>query len=209
VRIAGVSPQQAIDTTIQIAVDDMFIARWFTVAGFVLGGMSPRLLAAQASVDTCAPPVHIPQVAVWGSAELGNAQIASVPNGQSAAIAKINLSVGPVILSFRDAGPLIGLGDFVRDDGLLGGVRTGGRRIFGAAALGFANASHHHECDGCGASSVEPAVGVMVYDVTAHANLLVVGVDASFSGVVGPERVRYSAFTLGLEAGWFGHRGTR
>ena len=143
---------------------------------------------------------------MWGSAGFGNAQVASVPMGQGAAIAKINLSVGPVVLSFRDAGPFIGIGDFVRDDGLLGGVRTGGRRIFGSAALGFANASHHHECDGCGHNNVEPSVGVMVYDVTAHANLLVIGAAASVSGIVGPERVRYSVFTLGLEAGWFGHR---
>ena len=205
----GVSPQRAIDTTTRIAVDDMVIARWLTVAGCVLGGMSPQRLAAQASVDTTAPPVHVPRVALWGSAGFGNAHVASVPTVQDVAIAKINLSVGPVILSFRDAGPFIGIGDFVRDDGLLGGVRTGGRRIFGSAALGFANASRHHECDGCGASSVEPAVGVMVYDVTAHANLLVIGAAASFSGIVGPERVRYSVFTLGLEAGWFGHRGTR
>src|SRR6185369_8023449 len=58
----GVSPQRAIDTTIRIAVDDMVIARWLTVAGCVLGGMSPQRLAAQASVDTTAPPVHVPRV---------------------------------------------------------------------------------------------------------------------------------------------------
>jgi hypothetical protein len=204
--LRGDSPRQASDTTLQIAVNVMFIARWLAAAGLVLGGMSPRLLAAQASVDTAPPPVHIPRVALWGSAELGNAHIASVSTIHGAAIATINLSVGPVMLSFRDAGPFIGIGDFVRDDGLLAGVRTSGRRLFGSAELGFANASHHHECDGCGASRVEPSVGVMVYDVSAHANLLVVGAAASFSGIVGPARVRYSAFTLGLEAGWFGHR---
>lgn len=186
----------------------MFIARWLTLACFAMHGMTPRLLAAQASVDTLAPPVHIPGIALWGSAGFGNAHVASIPAGQGAAIAKINLSVGPALLAFRtsDAGPFYpGGGDGVRDSGLLGGVRTGGRRLFGSAALGFGNASHYHECDGCGHGNVEPSVGVMVYDVTAHANLLVIGAAASFSGITGPERVRYSVFTLGLEAGWFGH----
>lgn len=186
----------------------MFIARWLTLACFALGGMTPRRLAAQASVDTLLPPVHIPRIALWCSAGFGNAHIASTPTVQSAAVAKINLSVGPAVLAFRasDAGPFYpGGGDGVRDSGLLAGVRTGGRRIFGSAALGFGNASHYHDCDTCGHEDVEPSVGVMVYDVTVHANLLVIGAAASFSGIAGPERVRYSVFTLGIEAGWFGH----
>lgn len=187
----------------------MWIARWLALACFAPGAMSPQRLAAQSSADTSPPPVHIPQVALWASLGSGSARLPSISTSQGAFVGKVNLSVGPVVLSFRgsDAGPFFpGGGDGVRDSGLLGGVRTGGRRIFGSAALGFANASHYHECDGCGRGRVEPSTGVMVYDVTAHANLLVVGAAASFSGIVGPERVRYSVFSLGLEAGWFGHR---
>ena len=145
---------------------------------------------------------------MWDSMGSGNAHLPSISRSQVAFVGKMNLSVGPVVLSYRnsDAGPFIGGGDGVRDSGLLGGVRTGGRRIFGAAALGFANANHYHKCDGCDPTRVGPSAGVMVYDVTAHANLLVIGAAASFSGIVGPERVKYSVLTLELEAGWFGHR---
>jgi hypothetical protein len=184
----------------------MFIARWLAFTCFALVGTSPRLLTAQSSADASRAPVHLPSVGLWGSFGLGNGQLARSSTSQFTAIGKVNLSVGPAMLSFRtsDIGPFIAAGDGVRDNGLLGGVRTGWRHLFGSAALGFANASHYHECDQCGVTDVSPSVGVMVYDVTAHANLFVLGVAASFSGIVGPERVRYSAFTVGLEAGWFG-----
>jgi hypothetical protein len=186
----------------------MFIARWFTLACFVLGGTFPRLVTAQSSADTSGSPAPFrPRVALWGSIGLGSGGVPPNSTSELAGIMKGNLSVGPVVLSFRtsDVGPFIAAGDGVRDNGLLGGVRTGGRRLFGSAALGFANASHYHQCDQCGVTMAEPSVGAMVYDVTAHANLLVLGVAASFSGIMGPARVRYSAFTVGLEAGWFGH----
>ena len=185
----------------------MGIARWFTLACFVLSGTSPRLLTAQSAAGTPVSVAHFhPSVAVWGSAGIGNGSAPPNSTSKLAGITKVSLSVGPVALSFRssDVGPFIGAGDGVRDNGLLGGVRTGGRRLFGSAAVGFANASHYHQCDQCGRTDVDPSVGVMAYDVTVHANLLVFGAAASFSGVVGPTRVRYSAVTVGLEMGWFG-----
>ncbi len=184
----------------------MFIARWITVACFVLGGTFPRILSAQATIDTCAPPVHVPSVGLWASIDGGNAHLASVSTSQGALIGKINLSVGPAMLTVRanDAGPFIGGGDGVRDSGLLGGVRAGWRHLFGSASLGYANANHYHQCEDCGHTDVSPPVGVMVYDVTAHANFFVLGAAVSYSGIQGPPSVRYSVFTLGLEAGWFG-----
>ena len=185
----------------------MFIARWLTLACLALSGTSPRLLTAQSSAATSVSAAHSrPSVAVWGSAGVGSGGGTFSRTSQLAGITKVNLSVGPVVLSFRssDVGPFISAGDGVRDNGLLGGLRTGGRRLFGSAAVGFANASHYHQCDQCGRTDVEPPAGVMTYDVTAHANLRVLGAAASFSGVVGPARVRYSAFTVGLEVGWFG-----
>jgi hypothetical protein len=203
--LRGVSPRQAIDTTIQIAVDDMFIARWFTLACFVVGGTAPRLLTAQSSADSSASHVHVPSMALWGSLGLGSGGVAPNSTAGLAGIAKINLSVGPVMLCFRttDVGPFISAGDGVRDNGLLGGVRSRGRRMFASAALGFANASHYHQSDQNG-PELAPSAGVLAYDVTAHANLLVLGAAVSFSGNLGPAPTRYSAVTVGLEVGWFG-----
>lgn len=184
----------------------MFIARWLALTCVVLGGTSPVLLGAQSSADASVAPVHVPPVGLWVSLEGGNGHFAYTSIRQGTFIGKVNLSVGPAMLTFRgsDAGPFIGGGQGVRDNGLLGGVRTGWRHLFGSASLGFANANHYVQCDGCGKDQVSPPVGVMVYDVTAHANFFVVGAAASFSGVVGPTPVRYSVVTVGFEAGWFG-----
>jgi hypothetical protein len=183
----------------------MVIARWFTLTCFALGGMSPRLVNAQ-SPDH--PPVSVAQLhpAFWGSIQLGSGRVASTSSSGLAGVAKVNLSLGPVVLAFRnsDVDPLWSRVDGVRDNGLLGGVRTGGRRLFGSAALGFANASRYRvPCDGC-RTAVDPSEDAMTYDISAHANLRVFGLAASFSGIASPSRVRYSAFTVGLEAGWFG-----
>ena len=184
----------------------MFIARWLTLACVVLGGTSPRLLTAQSSADTAVPPVHLPPVAAWGFFGLGSGGVPPHSESQLAGVAKLNLSVGHVMLSYRntDVGPFISAGDGVRDNGLLGGVRTGGHHLFASAVLGLANVSHYHQCDQCGRLDVDPSVRVMAYDFTAHANYRVLGVAASFTGVTGPASVRYAAFTVGLEAGWFG-----
>jgi hypothetical protein len=72
-----------------------------------------------------------------------------------------------------------------------------------SATLGFANASHYHQSDQNG-PQLTPSTGVLAYDLTAHANLAVLGLAASVTGAAGPAEVRYSAVTLGLEFGWFG-----
>ena len=183
----------------------MFIARWYGVACILLGMVSPALVSAQSSAATSLAPVHVPSIGLWASIDGGSAHLASVSTSEGALIGKINLSVGPAMLTFRanDAGPFME-GDGVRDTGLLGGVRAGWRHLFGSASLGFGNANHVHQCEDCGHTDVSPPVGVMVYDVTAHANFFVLGAAASYSGIQGPPSVRYSVFTLGLEAGWFG-----
>jgi hypothetical protein len=114
--------------------------------------------------------------------------------------------VGPLLLAYRgsDVGPLIAAGPGVHGDAALLGVRAGGRRVFGSAALGYARATSYHQCDQCGVTRVDPSVGVLAYDVTGHANYIVPGIAASFSGNIGPSRAAYSAITFELELGWFG-----
>jgi hypothetical protein len=114
--------------------------------------------------------------------------------------------VGALLLTYRgsDLGPLFAAGDGVRGDAALLGVRTGGRMVFGSAALGYARAAHYYSCDGCGAGRMDPGVGALAYDLMGHANYIVPGIAVSFSGNIGPSRVAYSAITLELELGWFG-----
>jgi hypothetical protein len=111
-----------------------------------------------------------------------------------------------LLLSYRgsDVGPFMGSGNGVRDEAALLGVRSGGRRLFGSAAIGYARAAHYYTCDGCGMGIVDTGVGVLAYDVMAHANIIVPGIAVSFSGNIGPSRVAYSAVTFALELGWFG-----
>jgi hypothetical protein len=121
-------------------------------------------------------------------------------------VIRANLSVGSLLFTYRgsDVGPFIGTGAGVRDDAALVGVRTGGRRLFGSAALGYARATPYQQCDQCGVTREDPGVGVLAYDVTAHANYIIPGIAVSVSGNLGPSRAAYSAITVELELGWFG-----
>lgn len=121
---------------------------------------------------------------------------------------RANVSVGPLLLTYRtsDLGPPFGNGGTgVRDQAILAGLRTGGHRAFGSAALGYARAEQY-ETGGaqCSAPQACTHAGAMAVDLSLHVNWLVPGLAVSYSGTVGPAPVAYSAYTLALELGWFG-----
>jgi hypothetical protein len=168
----------------------------------------PHAARAQSPDDADSSTAGRYPVAVWGSLGIGTGKLRGANGGSAVGVIRGNVSVGPLLLTYRgsDVGLFLfpGSGDGVREDGALVGLRTDGRRIFASAALGFAGASTYHVCDGCGAQRVDPRVGVLAYDVMIHANYLVPGIHASLSGSVGPARVTHYATTIGLELGWFG-----
>jgi hypothetical protein len=161
---------------------------------------------AQSPDDTDSSTASRFPIAVWGSLGLGQGSVHGGNNGMLGVVTRGNVSIGPWLLTYRgsDVGPYFGTGNGVRDDGVLVGLRTGGRRLFGSAALGYVRASSYHQCDQCGREQVNPSVGAFAYDVTLHANYVIAGIQASLSGSTGPSGVKYSALTVGLELGWFG-----
>lgn len=144
-------------------------------------------------------------VAAWVSGGLGVGFIDASPDNQIAQIVRVNVSAGPLLLTYRqsDAGPFES-GDGVRDGAMLVGVRSSGRRLFAAGALGYAEARPYHRCECSGGPEFERQAHGLAYDVTLHANAVIPGVAVSFSGVTLAPRARYMAFTLALELGWFG-----
>jgi hypothetical protein len=177
------------------------------VSLLALSVAGPHIARAQSLGDTATvvAPTSRP-IAAWASVGLGSGAVHGTAGGLLAGMVRAHVSVGSLLLTYRgsDVGPFIAAGDGVSDDAVLAGVRTRGRRLFASTALGYARASHYHQCDGCGVTTVDPGVGVLAYELAMHANLVVPGIAVSFSGNIGPSRVRYSAFTVALELGWFG-----
>jgi hypothetical protein len=167
---------------------------------------SPRALRAQYSDEADSSMTFRPPIAAWASLGLGSGQIHGVNSGSLAVTVRGNVSAGPLLLTYRgsDIGPFPGYGQGVREDGVLVGVRTGGHHLFVSSALGYTAVGPYQSCDACGAERVSPRVSALAYDLMAHAAYIVAGLDVSLSGAIGPSRVTYSAFTVGLELGWLG-----
>lgn len=165
---------------------------------------APQVIGAQSLRDTTAIATR---VAAWGSVALGTGDTrAQGGSGGLAGVVRANVSVGPWLVTYRgsDVGPFISAGSGVRDAGILAGMRSGGHRLFGSAAIGYARANAYHQSDNASYPDVAPSVGVLAYDATLHANAYVAGIALSMSGAVGPSHTTYSAFTVGVELGWFG-----
>ncbi len=89
----------------------------------------------------------------------------------------------------------------VQDYALLAGLRSRGDDLWAAAAVGLAQATDGESRVG----RLTPLHRAMAtYDLSAHADYLVVGSVLSLSGTLGPADTRYVALTLGVELGWFG-----
>lgn len=142
-----------------------------------------------------------PDVTAWISAGLGTANIPGV-----VAVLREAISVGPALLMVRqaDIDPFIGAGSGVRERGLLVGARTGGRRLFATAALGYVRANPYHQSDNSSYPVVQPSVAAVGYDATLHANAILLGLALGLSGNIGSSNTSYAALTLSVEAGWFG-----
>jgi hypothetical protein len=91
------------------------------------------------------------------------------------------------------------------DRAFLIGARSRGDRGFLLGALGIGRVSSSRTCDGpCSGGLTRPKTRVAVYSVEAHANLELAGVGLTMFGALGPDTIRYEAFALTLNFGWFG-----
>ena len=137
----------------------------------------------------------------WISAGAG---IGSYPYGSLDGVATGWYSVGPFATGVRLGTTGQWIGEQRSDQAFLVGARTRGSRTFVLGAIGTAKVASSRSCDGpCGeltrGSSTE-----MAYAFEAHANVPAIGVGATMFGVLGPASVRYNAFALTLDLGWFG-----
>lgn len=137
----------------------------------------------------------------------GPGSVSGSASGLVAGVLKTTVSVGSLMLSIRtsDVTGIFTGPRGVREAAMLAGVRTGGRRAFASAALGLSRAQEAHGVGlDCGPSRDCPYRTAVAFDLGVHANLLVPGVHAAFTGVAGPSKVSYTAVVVGLELGWFG-----
>lgn len=132
----------------------------------------------------------------WAVATAGHYALISAGGGVAA-------SHGMVLGMVRatDSEPIVGQG--VRDDALLIGMRSRSDYLFVAGAVGIDRATPRVTTDGAGNTTGSPQTA-FAYDLSAHADYGIVGLALSVSGVVGPQRTSYGAVTLGAELGWFG-----
>lgn len=137
--------------------------------------------------------------AVWASVGLGPS------SGGVAGIVRANMSLDRYLVTYRatEQGPFFGTGFAVSERALLVGARTPGKRIFGSAAIGYADAGSYHQSDGC-AQCDRRHGSSLAYELGAHANALVPGLALTFAGAAGPSHTSWSAMTVSLELGWFG-----
>lgn len=162
--------------------------------------VGPHAALAQSLIDTSSVIPSLRPVAVWVSAGLGPSS-----NGLAGAITT-TVSAGSLVVAYRggfSGNPFPGTSNDVHSNAVLFGARTDGRRLFGSAALGYGRATAQHYSDN-GNPIEYPTVGVLAYDCAVHANYIVPGIAASFSGIIGTSHTTSLAVTVELELGWFG-----
>jgi hypothetical protein len=120
-------------------------------------------------------------------------------------------SAGPLVAGARLGGA--GPADFRytpresrNDEAFLIGARTRRSRAFILGAFGVARVTSSSDlCVPGPCARFSPFnTTEAAYAVEAHTNLVFVGVGASMFGALGARSVRYNAFALTLDAGWFG-----
>ena len=182
------------------------ICRQFVVVALLtvssLPAQSPRSsVSALASNDASPPsPDQWPQRA-WISGGLG---LGIWPDGSLAGVVSGWYSGGAVAIGVRAASVGQWFGEQRSDRAFLVGARTRGDRGFLLGGLGFAQISSSRTCDGPCSALTRPSAAAVAYSVEAHGNLEVAGVGLSMFGTLGPTSIRYNAFAITLNAGWFG-----
>ena len=175
----------------------MFIMRYLhlTCALATCAALTIRPAAAQSDTTSSSGGLN----AAWASVALGRS------DARLAGTLGANVSARALILAYRNTQTTVLFSnDGLTENALLFGLRTGGRRTFVVAATGPAHGSFHREltygqCVECNVSG-----NTLAYELSLHANYLVAGLVASFSGSVGPPRLAHTALTAGVELGWFG-----
>jgi len=146
-------------------------------------------------------PDRYPQRA-WISGGVG---VGTWPYGSLAGVVAGWYSGGPVAIGVRAGTTGQWFGEQRSDRAFLIGARTRGNHGFLLAGAGVAQASSSRTCDGpCGGELTRPSASAVAYSFEAHGNFELAGVGLSMFGVLGPATIRYNAFALTLNAGWFG-----
>ena len=89
-----------------------------------------------------------------------------------------------------------------QDYAVLAGVRSRGDRLFVVGAAGLAQSERTDLRNSFGVLTPERKLAP-AFDLSAHADYVVVGLSLNVSGVLGPPSARYIAASLGVELGWF------
>ena len=126
------------------------------------------------------------------------------PRGAYAGLAAAWYSVGNLALGARLDGVGIAQAESRSNRALLVGARTPGDRAFLLGAGGVTRMAFSHSCDAPCAAEVGSNATAFAYSVEAHGNLDVLGLALVMFGARGPARVRYNAFAITFNAGWFG-----
>jgi hypothetical protein len=176
-----------------------FVFRRLAACGvFVL--VTPSVSVAQASGTTWAQRA-------WLSTGLG---AGTWPHGSLAGIAEAWYSIGPIAAGARIAGAgqidFDNAGEQRSDHAFLLGMRNAWKRGFIVGGVGVARAES--SSDLCVPGPCAPFspfnTTETAYAAEAHVNNAFVGVGATMFGVFGARSVRYNAFALTLDLGWFG-----
>lgn len=164
--------------------------------------LAAALRASSAQTGPDAQPIEW-RAWAFGRAGVGrdggsDARLASIAGGVAA-------SRGSLLAMIRAAATAACCSDnpppSVQDYALLAGLRSRGDRLFIAGAAGVARTTDGQSRVGF----LTPRERfVPTYELSAHADYLVVGSALTLSGTLGPADTRYIALAFGLELGWFG-----
>jgi hypothetical protein len=136
----------------------------------------------------------------WISGGLG---VGTWPYGSIAGVASGWYSIGEAAMGVRFGGANALFSEQRSDKAFLIGARTRGNRGFVLGAVGISKVASSRSCD-CSGGLTRPAAMTMGYSLEAHGQLELAGVGVVVFGALGPTSVRYNAFAVTLNAGWFG-----
>jgi hypothetical protein len=166
-----------------------------------LAAQTPRPQNARGDSSRASTSNRWPQAA-WISGGLG---VGTWPSGSLAGVASGWYTSGELALGVRIGGASQIFGEQRSDQALLVGARTPGTRGFLLAAAGVGRIASSRSCDGpCSGGFTRPSATALAYSFEGHGNLDLAGIGLVMFGALGPTSVRYNAFAITVNLGWFG-----